>query len=143
MLSSPETLVLTRLVDCSPRGLFCSLARLYEENLRAKHITVTVIVPTQGFKWIPADYRGNINIRQCDHHFVGLAALSGPSRTLREPYANLCERVVICFRLFNDGVVYASLLFLFYLVNLIMHMKFTSPAVSMMSRARYCPSSVM
>ena len=81
MLSSPETLVLTRLVDCSPRGLFCSLARLYEENLRAKHITVTVIFPTQGFKWIPADYRGNINIRQCDHHFVGLAALSGSSRT--------------------------------------------------------------
>ena len=61
----------------------------------------------------------------------------------REHYANLCERVAICFRLFNDGVVYASLLFLFYLVNLIMHMKFTSPAVSMMSRARYCPSSVM
>ena len=89
MLSSPETLVLTRLVDCSPRGLFCSLARLYEENLRAKHITVTVIFPTQGFKWIPAEYRGNINIRQCDHHFIGLAAISGPSRTLREPYANL------------------------------------------------------
>ena len=91
MLSSPETLVLTRLLDCSPRGLFCSLARLYEENLGAKHITVSVIFPTQGFKWIPADYRGNINIRQCDHHLVGLAALSGPSRTLREPLRKCCD----------------------------------------------------
>lgn len=29
----------------------------------------------------------------------------------REPYANLCESVAICFRLFNDRVVYAPLLF--------------------------------
>ena len=71
-------------MDCSLRGLFCSLARLYEENLRAKHHCYSdishpgVSVDTSGLS-------GKHNIRQCDHHLLDLQLFRGH----REHYANL------------------------------------------------------